>query len=73
MLINKYLYLSKSKQYGKINTRLTSTKAGSKKNEICIKLNINIDTEVFDELLPAVTLEIPKGYRKNINLRIDPA
>lgn len=73
MIINKYLYISKSRQYGKVNTRLTSTKAACNKNEICIKLNLDIDNTVFDELLPTVTLEIPKTYRKTINLRAEQA
>jgi hypothetical protein len=72
MIVNKYLYISKSKQYGKVGTRLSSTKIAAHKDEICIKLNIDIDTAVFEDLLPTVTLEIPKTYRRTINLRIAP-
>lgn len=72
MVATKYLYISKSPhQYNKITTRLTSTKASCKKNEICIKLNIDIDAEIFSDHLPVATLEIPKDLRQNINLRID--
>lgn len=71
MQATKYLYISKSTQYGKINTRMTSTKASCKKNEICIKLNINIDADIFSDSVPSVTLDVPKDFRQNLNLRID--
>jgi len=71
MKINKYLYISKGKQYCNINTRLTSSKTACKKNEICIKLNLEIDSSIFDELIPSVTLEIPKTLKKTINLRAE--
>ncbi|MCK9428958.1 MAG: hypothetical protein M0R17_02970 [Candidatus Omnitrophica bacterium] len=71
--VTKYLYLSKStKRYsGSISARISSNKNEIKKNEICLKLDLDIDTDVFSDSIPSIKLDIPKDYKaRNINLRI---
>lgn len=71
MITTKYLYVSQSKQYGKLTTRMTSTKGNVKKNEICLKLNIDVPKEAFIDSTPQVDIEIPNDYKKRtINLRV---
>lgn len=71
MQTTKYLYLSKSKQWGKVNARISATKQATKKNEICIKLELDIPKEAFEDSIPTATVNIPKDYkRRKINLRL---
>jgi hypothetical protein len=50
---------------------MTSTKGNVKKNEICLKLNIDVPKEAFIDSTPQVDIEIPKDYKKRtINLRM---
>ena len=70
-VVTKYLYLSRNKDFGKITARISSNKNEIQKSEICLKLNLNIDTDVFLDTVPAVTIDVPKDYKsRTLNLRI---
>lgn len=72
MRTSKYLYISKSRQYGKLNARMTSTKGSTAKGEIYIKLNIDVPHDAFIDNTPTATIEVPKDYKKKtINLRVE--
>ena len=73
MIIQKYLYISKPKNsYShKTQARISSNKGSTKKDEICIKLNLEIDPKVFDDIITSVSFEIPNTHKKVVNLRID--
>ena len=71
MITTKYLYLSKGRNYGKIQARISANKSDCKKQEICIKLNLDVDDKAFTESLPVATITVPKDFKNhNINLRM---
>lgn len=72
MNVIKYLYLSKTKNYSnKVSARISSNKNEIKKNEICLKLELDIDQKVFEEYTPTVKLDIPVDYKsRSFNLRL---
>lgn len=72
MNVTKYLYLSKANRYSsKVSARISSKKNEIKKNEICIRLDLDIDSKVFEDSTSSVKIDIPTNYKsRNINLRV---
>jgi hypothetical protein len=55
--VTKYLYLQRKTRYSKIGARVSSNKGEIRKNEICLKLDLDLDEEVFTDSIPTVTLD----------------